>query len=86
MSTYKELFKAARKFLEENGIADAHVHAWYLLAHVFGIKRADFFIGGDNETSKDKELVYMELIKKKPCIHPFNTLQESKNLWDLCLR
>ena len=65
MSTYKELFKAARKFLEENGIADAHVNAWYLLAHVFGIKRADFFIGGDNETSKDKELVYMELIKKR---------------------
>lgn len=65
MRTYNELLQTAREFLKNNGIADADLDAWYLLAHVFGINRADFFIYGDKEVSQDKALYYRELIKKR---------------------
>ena len=63
--TYKELLQTAREFLKMNGIADADLDAWYLLAHVFGINRADFFMYGSELVSKNKALQYNELIKKR---------------------
>lgn len=65
MSTYKELLQTAREFLKNNGIADADLDAWYLLAHVFGINRADFFMYGNEFASKQKALQYKELIEKR---------------------
>lgn len=65
MSTYKELLQTAREFLKKNGIADADIDAWYLLAHVFGINRADFFMYGNEEATKNKALQYKELIEKR---------------------
>lgn len=65
MSTYKELLKTAREFLENNGIADADVDSWYLLAHVFGINRADFFIHGQEKCSDDKAKEYKKLIERR---------------------
>lgn len=65
MSTYKELLQAAREFLRNEGIADADIDAWYLLAHVFGINRADFLIGGQDECPEDKALIYKGLVEKR---------------------
>jgi len=65
MSTYRELLQTAREFLEKKGIADAGLDAWYLLAHVFGIDRADFFMYGDETVSPEKALIYKELVEKR---------------------
>ncbi len=65
MSTYKELLQTAREFLKMNEIADADIDSWYLLAHVFGINRADFFIYGSEFAPKQKALQYKELIEKR---------------------
>lgn len=74
MSTYKELLLTAREFLIENGIADAYIDAWYLLAHVFGINRADFFMHRDEAASKDKALLYKELVSKRASHIPLQYL------------
>ncbi len=65
MNTYNELLQTAREFLKKNGIADANLDAWYLLAHVFGINRADFVILGNDIVSRDKALCYKDLIEKR---------------------
>lgn len=65
MSTYKDLLISAREFLKNNGIVDANVDAWYLLAHVFGINRADFLMYGQEECPKDKVLLFWDLIEKR---------------------
>jgi release factor glutamine methyltransferase len=74
MSTYKELLQAAREFLEEKGIADANVDAWYLLAHVFGINRADFFMHENEEGVEEKALDYKELVKRRASHTPLQYL------------
>ena len=65
MSTYKELLQTAHKILKENEIADAELDAWYLLAHVFRINRADFFMHENEEAPKDQTQHYKELITKR---------------------
>lgn len=74
MSNYIELLKAAREFLKKNGIADADVDAWYLLAHVFGINRADFFMHGNMESSREKAQEYMSLVDKRALHIPLQYL------------
>lgn len=65
MSTYKELLQTAREFLKKNGIADADLDSWYLLAHVFGMNRADFFMHGNEKAEEGKAKLYKELIEKR---------------------
>lgn len=65
MSTYKELLLSAQKLLQDNGIIDAKLDAWYLLAHVFKISRSDFFLCEHEESHKDKALLYNGLIEKR---------------------
>ncbi|NLL73051.1 MAG: peptide chain release factor N(5)-glutamine methyltransferase [Clostridiales bacterium] len=65
MSTYKELLLSAQEILNDNGIADAKLDAWYLLAHVFGMTRSDFFLRENQESPRDKALLYNDLINKR---------------------
>lgn len=65
MSTYKELLLSAQKILKDNGIIDAKLDAWYLLAHVFGMSRSDFILREQEESQKDKALLYDELVKRR---------------------
>lgn len=83
MSTYKELLLTAREFLKKNGIADADLDAWYLLTHVFGINRADFFMHGDEAASKDKTLHYNELVNKRASHIPLQYLTGTQEFMGL---
>lgn len=65
MSTYKELLISAQKILNDNGIIDANLDAWYLLAHVFGMSRSDFFLHEQEEGSEDKASVYNKLVQMR---------------------
>lgn len=83
MNTYKELLQAAREFLKNNGIVDADVDAWYLLAHEFGINRADFFMYGHREAPKGKTLEYKNLIKKRASNIPLQYITGSQEFMGL---
>lgn len=65
MSTYKELLQTAREILKLQGITDADVDAWYLLAHVFGIKRTDFLLHGEEYAPDSGSRAYMELVERR---------------------
>ena len=81
MSTYKELLLSAQKILKANGIADAELDAWYLLAHVFGLSRSEFFLHGHEEGSEEKALLYNELVEVRSSHIPFSILLEPRSLW-----
>ncbi len=65
MSTYKELLQTARGILKQHEIADTDVDSWYLLAHVFGIKRTDYLLHGDETAPEDSSNRYIELVMKR---------------------
>ncbi len=63
MSTYKDNLEAARDYLRRNSIADADVDAWYLLTHVLGMNRAEFFLHRDEPFPEAKARRYHELVR-----------------------
>lgn len=65
MSTYKELLQTAREMLNLQGITDADLDAWYLLAHVFGLKRTDFLLHGTEVAPEEESRAYVELVKER---------------------
>ena len=65
MSTYKEILQAAKNKLKQHEIADANVDAWYLLAHVFGIKRTDFLLHGEDFVPEDECQRYRKLVEQR---------------------
>ncbi len=65
MGTYYENLQTARDKLRRKGIADADVDAWYLLAYVLGINRAEFYLHRDEQLPEDKALYYHSLVKRR---------------------
>jgi release factor glutamine methyltransferase len=65
MSTYRQLLQTGRELLKQQGIADADVDAWYLLAHVFKINRTDLLFRGDTAVEQLSEERYLELIEQR---------------------
>lgn len=61
MSTYKELLQAAVIKLKQQNIEDAEIDAWYLLEHVFRIKRIDYFLRQDSLAPEKESLQYENL-------------------------
>jgi release factor glutamine methyltransferase len=65
MSTYKQLLQNGRELLQRQGIADADVDAWYLLANVFKIKRVDLLLKGDLSVDEEAGQQYLKLIHQR---------------------
>lgn len=65
MGTYYENLQTARDYLRSKGIADADVDAWYLLAHVLGINRSEFFLHKEEQLSEDKATRYQSLVEQR---------------------
>lgn len=65
MGTYYENLQTARDYLRGKGIADADVDAWYLLAHVLGINRSEFFLQREEQLPEDKASRYHSLVEQR---------------------
>jgi release factor glutamine methyltransferase len=65
MSTYNKLLQTAREILKEHEIADADVDAWYLLAHVFNLKRMDLLLHGEEPAPDEGSSRYIELVMQR---------------------
>jgi release factor glutamine methyltransferase len=63
MSTLKESLQTARNILISNGIADADVDAWYLLAHVMGMNRAEYLLHREDTFPEDLVVKFEELVQ-----------------------
>ena len=65
MCTYYKNLQTARDYLRSKGIADADVDAWYLLAHVLGINRSEFFLHKEEQLPEDKAAQYQGLVEQR---------------------
>lgn len=83
MSTYRELLQTARELLKQHEIADADVDAWYLLAHVFGIKRTDFLLHGDHVVPESEGKHYLSLIKERAAHIPLQHITGTQEFMGL---
>lgn len=83
MSTYQELLQTGRKLLKQQGIADADVDAWYLLAYVFKINRTDLIVKGDQTPTDEEAKKYLELVKKRAKNIPLQHITGSQEFMGL---
>lgn len=65
MSTFREILMTAKDYLKQHEVADADVDAWYLLAHVFRINRADYYLHCDDEVLESQVQTYMQLVSQR---------------------
>ncbi len=65
MSTCREALRQAGSTLVTAGVPDAEVDAWYLFEYVTGMKRADYFLHGDEELDSAKEAELNKLVKQR---------------------
>jgi release factor glutamine methyltransferase len=83
MSTYRELLQTAREILKQHEIADADVDAWYLLVHVFGIKRTDFLLHGDHVVAESEGKRFLSLIKERAAHIPLQHITGTQEFMGL---
>lgn len=63
--TLQQAYNKGRKLLEEASIEEHDIDAWYLLEHVTGISRSQYYGYPDKEISQDEKEKYLECIKKR---------------------
>ena len=70
MRTLKEAWQQATNRLYKFKINDAELDAWYLLSHVTGLTRAEFFVKVDEPLSEEQEMQYDALLARRTSHEP----------------
>lgn len=83
MSTFRELLQAAREMLRQQEITDAELDAWYLLAHVFHIKRTDYLLHQEEEAPTAEATLYISLINERAKNIPLQHLTGTQDFMGL---
>ncbi len=83
MSTYNQLLQTGRVLLKEHKIADADLDAWYLLAHVFKMKRTDLLLKGNQSADEEGEKHYLELLERRSTHIPLQHILGSQEFMGL---
>lgn len=63
MKSLKDVLLEGEIYLSEVGLENAKSDAWYLFEYVFGIRRADFLLDGDNVADAEKAYKFLDFIK-----------------------
>lgn len=63
--TLEKSYREGARKLQEAGVPDAKLDAWYLLEHVTGVSRAYYLGHPDQEMDEDQEEKYQELIARR---------------------
>lgn len=61
--TLQQIYKEGTEQLQNAGIDDARLDAWYLLEHVTGITKASYYGHPEEEVEEEKVLDYLEKIR-----------------------
>lgn len=83
MNTYRELLQTARDILIQHEITDADVDAWYLLAHVYRMKRTDFLLRSNEQPTKEKLEEFYELVNQRANHIPLQLLTGTQEFMGL---
>lgn len=65
MSAYEEAYRYAAALLAEHGVPDAALDAWYLLEHVTGLSRAEYFLKAKEQIPVEWEQELFALVNKR---------------------
>ena len=63
--TLQETYEYGKKQLNTVGIPEFELDAWYLLEHVTGMSRTQYFMCSNQEVEEEKFLLYREYIEKR---------------------
>ena len=63
--TLKQVYEEGQKQLQNVGIEEAGLDAWYLLEYVTGMSRAQYFLHMDEEIDGEQERIYQSLVSKR---------------------
>lgn len=72
------LFGEGKRILREAGIEEWEIDAWYLLEHVLGCTRNDYYLNPERRLEEDQEREYLELIQKRTTHIPLQHLTGSQ--------
>ena len=81
--TWKQLLDQGQCILREADIADALPDAWYLLEHVSGMSRADYFLRQEEPILSKVMECYLALVKKRSRHIPLQYLTGSQEFMGL---
>ena len=63
--TLGTLLKQGREILQNTGIAEWDLDAWYLLEYVTGVSRSQYFLDPEREVPQEQEVLYRQMIDKR---------------------
>lgn len=63
--TWKQAWQKGAQILQEAGISEYDLDAWYLLEHVTGITKASYYMEPGHPMHPEEEKAYQELIQKR---------------------
>ena len=72
--TLRETYEYGKKQLNTVGIPEFELDAWYLLEHVTGVSRTQYFLNTDMEVEESKLQIYRECISKRKMHIPLQHL------------
>ncbi len=83
MSSYKEVLRQAVKSLSVAGVPEAEADAWYLLSHVTGMNRAEYFMKSAEELPEEQEKAFGELLEQRKKRIPLQYITGSQEFMGL---
>lgn len=81
--SWRKLLAKGECILREAGIEDASLDAWYLLEHVSGMGRADYFMNREEQAPPEEQKQYLELLEQRSRHIPLQYLTGSRQFMGL---
>ena len=72
--TLGTLLKQGREILQNAGIAEWDLDAWYLLEYVTGVSRSQYFLDPEREVPQEQKAAYRQMIEKRSTHIPLQHL------------
>ena len=84
--TLGTLLKEGREILQNAGIAEWDLDAWYLLEYVTGVSRSQYFLDPEREVPQEQEAAYRQMIDKRSTHIPLQHLTGHQEFMGLDFR
>lgn len=83
MKSLSQVLQDGKACLNSKGIADAEIDAWYLLSHVFALKRVEFLMRSHEIADEVACREYKALLKRRAEHEPLQYIIQSQNFMGL---
>ena len=84
--TLGTLLKQGREILQNAGIAEWDLDAWYLLEYVTGVSRSQYFLDPEREVPQEQKAAYRQMIEKRSTHIPLQHLTGEQEFMGLTFK